>query len=58
MNTIGPEVREIRIRDESGRFGFYTKFTATVYVLRCFQKKTAKISNTDIDLAEKRYRGL
>jgi phage-related protein len=35
-----------------GRFGFYTKFTATVYVLlRCFQKKTAKINNTDIDLA-------
>ena len=50
MNTIGPGVREIRIRDESGRFGFYTKFTATVYVLlRCFQKKTAKINNTDID---------
>jgi phage-related protein len=40
----------------SGRFGFYTKFTDTVYILHCFQKKTAKINKTDIDLAEKRYR--
>lgn len=60
MNTVGPGVREIRIRDEFGAFRvlYIAKFTDTVYVLHCFQKKTAKTSKTDIELAEKRYRDL
>lgn len=46
MNTIGQGVREIRIWDESGTFRviYVAKFANTVYVLHCFQKKTAKTS--------------
>lgn len=60
MSTIGQGVREIRIRDEYGAFRilYVAKFSDTVYVLHCFQKKTSKTSKTDIDLAEKRYRDL
>lgn len=60
MNTIGQGVREIRISDESGAFRviYVAKFANTVYVLHCFQKKTAKTSKEDIELAEKRYRDL
>ena len=57
MSRIGQGVREIRIRDESGAFRvlYVAKFSDTVYVLHCFQKKTPKTSKADIDLAEKRY---
>ena len=60
MVTIGPGVREIRIRDASGGFRviYLAKFTDAVYVLHCFQKKTQKTSKADLDLAEKRYRDL
>ncbi|MEO6563909.1 MAG: type II toxin-antitoxin system RelE/ParE family toxin [Nitrosospira sp.] len=60
MGTIGQGVREIRIRDEVGAFRvlYVAKFSDTVYVLHCFQKKTPKTSKADIDLAEKRYRDL
>jgi phage-related protein len=57
MNTVGPVVREIRIRDAAGAFRvIYTaKFADAVYVLHCFQKKTQKTSKADIDLAARRY---
>lgn len=60
MTTIGQGVREIRIRDEAGAFRilYVAKFSDTVYVLHCFQKKTPKTSKADIDLAENRYRDL
>lgn len=60
MSAIGQGVREIRIRDESGAFRvlYVAKFSDTIYVLHCFQKKTPKTSKADIDLAEKRYRDL
>ncbi len=60
MNTVGPGVREIRIRDEAGAFRvvYVAKFARAVYVLHCFQKKTQKTSKTDIDLAATRYREL
>jgi phage-related protein len=60
MPTIGPGVREIRIRDASGAFRvvYVAKFADAVYVLHCFQKKTAKTAKLDIDLAETRYREL
>jgi phage-related protein len=45
MSTVGPGVREIRIRD-------------AVYVLHCFHKKTQKTGKADIDLAARRYRDL
>ena len=60
MNTVGQGVKEIRIRDTNGAFRvmYVAKFSDAVYVLHCFQKKTAKTSKTDLDLAAKRYRDL
>ena len=60
MNTVGQGVKEIRIRDATGAFRiiYVAKFADAVYVLHCFQKKTAKTSKTDLDLAAKRYRDL
>ncbi len=60
MNTVGHGVKEIRIRDEAGAFRvlYVAKFADAVYVVHCFQKKTQTTSQTDIDLATKRYRDL
>lgn len=60
MTTIGPGVKEIRIRDVTGAFRviYAAKFADAVYVLHCFQKKTEKTSKPDLDLATKRYRDL
>jgi len=60
MPTIGPGVREIRIRDAGGAFRvvYVAKFADAVYVLHCFQKKTQKTGKPDLELAESRYRDL
>lgn len=60
MPTIGANVQEIRIRDVTGAFRivYVARFSAAVYVLHCFQKKTQKTSRHDLDLAAKRYREL
>ena len=60
MNTVGQGVKEIRIRDAVGAFRviYVAKFADAVYVLHCFQKKTAKTSKVDLGLAAKRYRDL
>jgi len=60
MSSIGPGVREIRVRDEAGAFRviYIAKLAEAVYVLHCFQKKTEKTAKGDLDLARKRYRDL
>jgi phage-related protein len=60
MNTVGPGVQEIRIRDAMGAFRvlYVAKFDDAVYVLHCFQKKTQKTSQADLNLAAQRYRDL
>jgi phage-related protein len=60
MTSIGPGVREIRIRDATGawRVVYVAKFAGSIWVLHCFQKKTQKTSRTDIALAAARYREL
>jgi phage-related protein len=60
MTTIGPGVREIRVRDTGGTFRvIYTaKLADAVYVPHCFQKKTQATSKIDIDLAARRYSDL
>lgn len=60
MATIGQGVREIRIYDDSGAFRviYVAKLADAVYVLHCFQKKTAKTGRPELDLAIKRYRSL
>ncbi len=60
METIGPGVKEIRVKDESGiyRVLYVAKFAETIYVLHCFKKTTQKTSKTDMALASKRYKDL
>lgn len=60
MTTVGAGVQEIRIRDKSGAFRvlYVAKFSDAIYVLHCFQKKTQKTSQMDLDLAAKRYSDL
>ncbi len=42
MTSVGPGVREIRIRDEAGAFRvlYVARIEDAVYVLHAFQKKT------------------
>lgn len=60
MKTVGSGVREIRIWEESGAFRviYLAKLEDAVYVLHCFQKKSQKTKQSDIDVAKKRYREL
>jgi phage-related protein len=60
MRTVGPGVREIRLRDTDGAFRviYVAKFREAVFVLHCFQKKTARTSRADIELATQRYKQL
>ncbi len=37
---------------------YVARFAGTIYVLHCFQKKTAKTGRNDIDLARRRYNDL
>ena len=60
MPSVGPDVREIRIRDQTGAFRVI--YTATrpeaVYVLHDFQKKTQATPKRDLEMAEARFREL
>lgn len=58
MVGVGPGVREIRVRDQSGAFRviYAVKLADRVLVLHCFQKKTQKTAKADLDLAARRYR--
>jgi phage-related protein len=59
MTTIGPGVREIRIRTELAHRVFYVAtFEEAVYVLHGFEKRTRKTSTQDLQLARDRYRAL
>lgn len=57
MPTIGPGVREIRVR-VGGVFRviYLANRPEGVYVLHCFQKKTQKTAPRDIELAQQRFR--
>jgi phage-related protein len=60
VQSIGPGVREIRVRDAAGAFRviYIAAFAEAVYVLHAFQKKTARMSARDVALATTRYREL
>ena len=59
MTTIGPGVREIRIRTALAHRVFYVAtFEEAVYVLRGFEKRTRKTATHDLQLARHRYRAL
>ena len=58
MKTVGPGVREIRIREAAGAFRviYLASVGEEVVVLHAFQKKTRATSQHDIDLAASRLR--
>jgi phage-related protein len=59
MITIGPGVRELRVRAENAWRVFYVAtFPEAVYVLHIFRKKTRKTSFRDIHLGRQRYKSL
>lgn len=59
MTSVGPGVREIRIRTELAHRVFYVAtFEEAVYVLRAFEKRTPKTAARDVQLARDRYRAL
>lgn len=60
MKTIGPGVREIRVRDASGAFRviYVATRAAAVYVLHAFQKKSQKTPRRDLDLVAARFKEL
>lgn len=58
MKSIGPGVREIRIRERSGayRIIYLATLPDAVLVLHAFQKKTQATAQKDIDLAARRLK--
>ncbi len=60
MTIVGTGVKEIRVKDAAGIFR--TVYLATrpeaVYVLHCFQKKTQRTAQRDIELARKRLQDI
>lgn len=58
MKTVGPGVREIRIREASGAFRviYLATMGDSVLVIHAFQKKTQQTPQKDIDLAASRLR--
>jgi phage-related protein len=60
MKTVGVGVNEIRVRDATGAYRVIYLATRpeAVYVLHCFQKKTEKTSQHDIDLAKRRFKAI
>jgi phage-related protein len=60
MTVVGSGVREIRIHEDSGAFRvlYLASRSEGVYVLHCFQKKTEKTSQRDLELASRRFRAI
>jgi phage-related protein len=60
IKTVGPGVNEIRVRDASGAYRviYLATRSEAVYVLHCFQKKTEKTSQRDIELAQQRFKAI
>lgn len=59
MASVGPGVREIRIRTDLAHRVFYVAtFQDAVYVLHAFEKRTRKTALHDLNLARDRYRAL
>jgi len=60
MPSVGPGVREIRVREASGAFRviYVAHLEAAIYVLHAFQKKTQKTPQHDIDLARERLKAI
>jgi len=60
MRTVGPGVYELRDQDERTwyRVFYLKKIAGLVYVLHCFEKRTAQTERKDIDVAKERLKRL
>ncbi len=60
MKTIGPGVREIRVREASGAFRviYLATLPDRIAVLHAFEKKTRQAPKRETDLASRRLREL
>jgi phage-related protein len=60
MKNVGPGAKEIRVFDTDSTFRviYVTKFEDVIFVLHCFQKKSQKTAQSDINLAKDRYKEL
>jgi phage-related protein len=60
MNSIEPGVQEIRVRDEHEAFRviYLARLSDAVYVLHCFQKKSQRTTQQDVDVARRRLNEL
>ena len=56
--SVGPSVREIRIRDRAGAFRvlYVANIESAIYVLHAFQKKAQQPAKRDLELAESRLK--
>jgi len=60
MQSIGPGVFELREQDERAwyRVIYMKRIKGRLYVLHAFEKKSAKTSRTDLDIARRRLANL
>ncbi len=60
MRTVGPGVYELRDQDERAwyRVFYLKKIADVVYVLHCFEKRTAQTERKDIEVAQERLKRL
>jgi phage-related protein len=58
MKSIGPGVKEIRIRNKDGAFRtmYVLESAKNIVVLHAFEKKTQKTPKKDLDLAKSRFK--
>jgi phage-related protein len=60
MKTVGPGVYELREQDERAwyRVFYLKKIAGIIYVLHCFEKRTAQTEKKDIEVAKERLKRL
>ena len=58
MKSVGPGVREIRLRDASGAFRvlYVANIGDAVFVLHAFQKKSQQTAKHDLEIAAERFK--
>jgi phage-related protein len=60
MKTVGPGVREIRVREATGAFRviYLASHLDAVFVLHAFQKKSQATPKRDLEIAAARFKDL
>lgn len=60
MKSVGQGAYEIRVKDDSNEYrSFYiARRRDGIFILHCFQKKTAKTAPKDLDLGRQRFKAL